>query len=472
MERCFSELTQPDARAAVLPSNFIFTVMLNAFKPKHLLLCLSAVWAFQATNAAIVGTNVPPPPLSVERVKAEAPEASRAAWLLYLEDSARQWAADRAVIAAEREGLASWPADPESSHGAESMPLDKPAAWYGSEEALAIARNVLSYQTPAGGWGKNQPRNRPPRARGQSFVSNNNSPRATSGDFDLAKDPAWSYVGTVDNDATITEIRFLTRVANQASAADAARYRDAAHKGLKYLLRAQFPNGGWPQVWPLQGGYHDAITLNDNAVVDVAELMAHVAAGASGFDFIPTATRQQAASAVDRAIALLLAAQLRENGQPTIWAQQYDALSLSPVSARNYEPGSPCTSESAQVMIFLMSLPQPSTQVQTAVRAAAATLERIAVHGVVFDGKGSPEGRRLRDKPGAPALWARYYTPGTWKPLFGDRDKSLHDDVNELTQERRNGYSWWGNWPAATLKTYEAWSRKWPDGPKASPAAR
>jgi len=40
-----------------------------------------------------------------------------------------------------------------------------------------------------------------------------------------------------------------------------------------YLLAAQFPNGGWPQVWPLEGGYHDAITYNDNAVIESPETL-------------------------------------------------------------------------------------------------------------------------------------------------------------------------------------------------------
>jgi PelA/Pel-15E family pectate lyase len=39
---------------------------------------------------------------------------------------------------------------------------------------------------------------------------------------------------------------------------------------VRYLLAAQFPNGGWPQVWPLEGGYHDAVTFNDNAVSEAA----------------------------------------------------------------------------------------------------------------------------------------------------------------------------------------------------------
>ncbi len=38
-------------------------------------------------------------------------------------------------------------------------------------------------------------------------------------------------------------------------------------------------------------------------------------------------------------------------------------------------------------------------------------------------------------------LWPRYDQIGTDKPIFGDRDKTIRDDVNEISRERRNGYS-------------------------------
>ncbi|MBC7644959.1 MAG: signal peptidase I, partial [Thermoleophilia bacterium] len=42
-------------------------------------------------------------------------------------------------------------------------------------------------------------------------------------------------------------------------------------------LPAEFPPGGWPQVYPLEGGYHDAITYNDNALANVTDLLEDVA---------------------------------------------------------------------------------------------------------------------------------------------------------------------------------------------------
>jgi PelA/Pel-15E family pectate lyase len=44
-------------------------------------------------------------------------------------------------------------------------------------------------------------------------------------------------------------------------------------------------------------------------------------------------------------------------------------------------------------------------------------------------------------------------------PTFGDRDKTIHNDVNELSLERRNGYQWFGTGPQKALDAYAVWSK-------------
>lgn len=427
-----------------------------------LALALASSVLVSSALAAQIGVIPPAEPLTAERVAA-LPAADRAAWAGYLARSDAARAADRAALAAERKGLSTWPTPPASrGDGAASMPLDKPADWYGSEAALLIARNVLSFQTPAGGWGKNQPRDAAPRQPGQSFVADNSPKKPPpADDFDLPHDAQWSYVGTIDNDATITEIRFLAKVAAALPGGAGNAYRQGAERGVRYLLAAQFPNGGWPQVWPLQGGYHDAITMNDNAVTDVAELMGAVARGEAGFGVLPAALKAEAAAAEKRAVQLLLATQIRIDGKPTLWAQQHDALTLAPASARNYEPPALSSSESAHALGYLMSLPQPSPAVVDAVRSGIAMLRTLAVRDRAWVKVDAAQGRFLVVQPGAGPLWARFYDVKTLKPVFGDRDKSLHDDVNEISLERRNGYNWWGTAPVKALAAYDAWAAKW-----------
>jgi len=269
-------------------------------------------------------------------------------------------------------------------------------------------------------------------------------------------------------------------------------WRASALKGYEYLLRSQYPNGGWPQVWPLEGGYHDAITYNDDAVTESAETLTGVANGVRvtsepdpdevtgtrrlGFEvpkesvedytFVPAAMRARAKVAVAKALEIILKTQLRvpaPDGKGTVltvWAQQNDPLTLEPVSARNYEMPALSSGESASVLEYLMSIDHPSPAVITAINAAAAWFEAHKVMGYAWTGgRGDPAGRVFKAVPGAGPLWSRYYSLTTGKPIFGDRDKTIHDDVMELSLERRNGYSWWGTGPAKALKQYAEWKK-------------
>ncbi|ESQ78311.1 pectate lyase [Asticcacaulis sp. YBE204] len=405
------------------------------------------------TFAAQIGVNTPFPELSVERINT-LPVAQRQAWLDYLNRSKAAIAADQAALKAEREGMTTIPDGPKGGNGEATMPLDKPAEWYGSAEAKAVADNIVSFQTPAGGWGKNQPHNGPVRLKGQHYVANNMPPNQKPDDFDAPHLPGWGYVGTIDNDATITETRFLLKV---FAATKVEAYRASALRGLQYLLNAQFPNGGWPQVWPLTGGYHDGMTLNDNAMSSVMQLMGDAGRGEGDFAAVPAELRTKTAAAETRAIQVLLDAQVIIDGKRTLWAQQYDPLTLTPTSARNYEPPALSSSESASVLTYLMKLNAPSKAIVAAVHAGAAMLEKLKIEGMVFSKTPDGQDRLLTPKDGAGPLWSRYYDMKTLKPIFGNRSKTLHDTINDVEPERRRGYSWFNNSAASALSKYAKW---------------
>jgi PelA/Pel-15E family pectate lyase len=400
-----------------------------------------------ASHAAVIGVQTPAEPLTEARLAGLA-AAQQAQWQAYLARSARLKAADAASLESER-GDGPVPADPpENKTGSDGMPLDREPAWYGSPEARQVADVIVSFQTPAGGWGKNVRRSGAPRQRGQSYVIGTR------------------YVGTIDNGATATELRFLARVQARLPGAAGQVYRDAFEKGVRYLLGSQYPNGGFPQVYPLQGGYSDAITFNDDALVHALELLSTVAARQGDYDFVPEALAAQAGAASERAVRMLLAAQVVAGGVRTGWGQQHDALTLAPAGARNYEPASLASHESGSVLLFLMRLPQPSAEVVAAVHAGAAWLRRAALHDVVWTHK-SPEGRHLEPKPGAAPIWARYYDMASMKPIFGERDHAIHDDIMDLAPGRRNGYGWFVGGPSRALAAYETWSRAHPAQPAA-----
>jgi PelA/Pel-15E family pectate lyase len=432
-----------------------------------LFLALLTMALLPTLPATVVGTSAAALSLTPERVAA-LPEAQRNAWKAYLERSARQMQADRAFLRAELQAAGLKEPTP-APHGnsARSVPLDRPGEWYGGTEARRIAEIVVSFQTPAGGWSKNLDLAAHERKPGESFAPDNLSRYLGPDDFDTPRDASWNYVGTLDNDATTTELRFLARVAAAAGAKEGAPFRASFERGVAYLLAAQFPNGGWPQVWPLEGGYHDAITFNDGAVIHALELLEEFATGRNEFAGVPESLRQTAGLAVARGVAAIGATQIVENGRRAVWGQQHDALTLAPVAGRNYEPAAPCSSESAEVMIFLMALPKPDAAAVAAVHGAAAWFERTAIHDASYER--GPNGRRLMPRPGAPRLWARFYAMGTGQPVFGDRDKSIHDTVEELSMERQQGYSWYNSGPQGALARYASWSAEHPAAPSAEP---
>ncbi len=415
-------------------------------------LCQTAIFT---CFGAVIGTNVPATPLTAERV------AALPAWKTYFENSQRQRHADQDFIRAELKahGLKQSTA-PHATHSAKGVALNNAASWYGGKEARHIADVVVSFQTPAGGWSKNTDFAKNPRAPGEMFGAENGSLFLGTNDFDAPADAHWSYVGTFDNDATTTELHFLAKVI-AATGTNNAAWRAAFLRGLDYVFAAQYPNGGWPQVWPLQGGYHDAVTLNDDAMLHIIEFVRDVASGADEFSFVSPELRAKASASYQRGMDCLLAAQIVANGKLTAWGQQFDALTLQPASARNYEMPSLTSSESATIVLFLMQLPEPTAKEIAAVHAACAWFDKTKIEGKAFRVVGS-ESRKLVSAPGAGPIWARYYEIGTDRPIFGDRDKTIHDDVNEISLERRKGYGWYRDTPKRVLEHYRKWAKLHP----------
>jgi PelA/Pel-15E family pectate lyase len=408
--------------------------------------------------SSVIGVSKPAESITAARI-ATLPQRDRPVWMAYLNRSQRQMQIDRAALAAERTAGAPEPPMPKEGFSARTMPLDRDVTWYGTADALRIADTIVSFQTPAGGWSKNLDMSAGPRARGQSYTPDNLSKHPSEDDFDTPKDPHWNYVGTLDNDATNTELHFLARVSGATSATVGKPYRTSFLRGIRYLLDAQFPNGGWPQVWPLEGGYHDAITYNDNAVTESAALLSAVAEGNGDYAFVPPVLRLKARLAAAHAVACILATQVVVKGKLTVWAQQQDALTLAPVAGRNYEPAALSSGESADILIYLMQLPHPSSAVVATINAGAAWLKAAAITGQEWvGGRGTAGGRHLEAKSGAGPIWARYYSITTGQPVFGDRDKTIHDDVSELSLERRNGYAWYSGGAQQALDAYSVWS--------------
>jgi PelA/Pel-15E family pectate lyase len=338
----------------------------------------------------------------------------------------RPWVAASAVLV-----LASTAAPPamaaDASVAWNAAILNHAADWYATPDARRIADNVLSHQSAEGGWPKNTPLGDPARPDADPSLAN-----------------------TFDNQATTLPLAFLARM---TTATGEPAYAAAFQRGLDYTLAAQYPNGGWPQYYPLRGGYHDHITFNDDAMVRVLTLLQEVVAGHEPYGFVDAARRARAAGALSRGVDVILKSQVRQDGRLTVWCAQHDADTLAPAWARKFEPPSLSGSESVGIVRFLMSL-KPSPEVAAAIDAAIAWFQRAAIHDTRLETYTNAEGqpdRRLTPAPGAAPLWARFYDLQTNAPIYMGRDSIAHADLADIERERRMGYTYVGAWPSALL---------------------
>ena len=400
-------------------------------------------------TSAVSALDVPRPwpadpflPVTAGRIAA-LPAAEQPAWRAYWEKSAaglRRLPPHELVDRSPNTPLLHAPLGASYSVG---LRLDASYTWYANEPARLIADRVVTWQSPIGGWSKdgNYTRDRLPA---------DNHPDAWSG-------------GTFDNDATISELRYLARVISYDNTVPPVRlnvWKDSFLRGLDYVFAAQYPNGGYPQIYPLAGGYHDAITLNDDGYIHILQLLRDVGNREPEYAFVPEETAARARRSFQLGLDCILAMQLKSPaGRRTVWCQQYDALTLQPCSARNFEPASECSRESAGVVRFLMSRPAPSPEIVAAVEGAMQWFSDRVIHGKYWD-RNAPAGTDLEDRPGAPDLWARFYEFNTGKPIFGDRDRRIYYSVAQISFERRKGYTWFCPEPAELVPYYFYWQHK------------
>lgn len=415
--------------------------------------------------AGYLRENVPAEPLTEARIARES-APRREAYRAYLETSMRAREADRAALRAERAGLATIPSSREpDSRGLDTLRLDRPSSSYADDASLATARVVLSYQIPSGGWGKDMRRDGVVRQRGESWL-------ADAIDPDSPRDADWHFVGTVDNGASTAELRFLAKV-QRVQPRDRVKVRAGIVRGIDWLLSAQYPDGGWPQVYPLAGGYADAVTLNDDAMLSAVRLLHDIGRDHDGdFAFVDVARRGRAAAAARRGIAWWLAHQVVIDGRRTLWAQQHDALTGAPTPARAFEMPALATQESAGVLRFLMTLPDPDDDVRAAIRGGVDFLRATRITGWRWT-----DGRLVADPDGE--LWARFYAPDHFEPdaatvearaqaLFGDRPAPhdsrsyglVFDRVTSVSEERRRGYRQYDARGEDVLATWPQWDAR------------
>ena len=227
-------------------------------------------------------------------------------------------------------------------------------AFFKSEESVRIGDQLLLWQRATGGWPKNA-----------DMVS----PMSDELKSKVAADKNRQDDSTTDNDATTLQMTYLARL---YKATGQQRFRKAFQAGLEYLLSGQYDNGGWPQFWPGMHGYQSHITYNDDAMVNTMILLRDVALGKSPFDsdLCDDSLKERLIESFNKGVECILATQIVVDGQPTVWCQQHDRVSLQPSKARSYELPSYCSQESAAIVKLLMEIPKPDERIVKAVDGA------------------------------------------------------------------------------------------------------
>lgn len=335
-----------------------------------------------------------------------------------------------------------------------------PDHWYATPEAEMVADSVLAYQFPSGGWAKNQNWHWPEigmKAYERASVRQQIQSKSGIG-------------STFDNNATIQELQFLAKM---YKATGKKIYRKAFMKGFEYMLDAQYDNGGWPQYYPLKiredGSYDYSvhITFNDDVMTNVMRMMRDIAAGNKApYDALKLrkTDMERAQDAFEKAVDCVLGCQIKRNGKPTVWCQQHHFETLEPVGARIYEfPSFTGCGEIPKVLELLMEIEKPSDELKTAIESAVEWLRNHAIYGYrheTYINEWGVSDRRLVPDKNAKPLWARYYDLETEKPYFADRDGRRYDNYEDISHERRNGYSWINNNTQKVLDKYPEWYTK------------
>jgi hypothetical protein len=153
----------------------------------------------------------------------------------------------------------------------------------------------------------------------------------------------YHYYGnaTFDDDTTTGATRFLLRLYDVTLD---PKYRPPLLQALDFVLRAQYPNGGWPQRYPLSyefphGGHADYTsfhTFNDDVISNNIYLL---------LEAYEEQGREEYLKAARRGMDFFLVSQLP--APQAGWAQQYD-MDMKPAYARSYEPAAVCTHQTVQ----------------------------------------------------------------------------------------------------------------------------
>lgn len=319
---------------------------------------------------------------------------------------------------------------------------------YPATQIESIADNILLYQKTNGGWPKNYDM--------QAILAADQKDSLLKAKHELTTN--------FDNGSTYAQVAYLAKAYTLTKK---EAYKTAVVNGFNFIMAAQYPNGGWPQYFPLQKNYSRYITYNDDGYVGIMKVLKAVVDNTEHYRFLDGATREKVTSSFNKGIECILKTQIIDAGKPTAWCQQHNEITLQPEWARKFEPAAISNGESVGIVLLLMSIRTPSTEIKNAVENAVTWFKESKIPDTKVVMVDAPEmttpytvskhDRVVVRSPGAPPIWTRYYELKTHRPLFCNRDSKLVYSLAEVDRERRDGYAWYTYEPQKVLDRYEKW---------------
>ncbi|KAA6321688.1 hypothetical protein EZS27_028690 [termite gut metagenome] len=350
----------------------------------------------------------------------------------YLPDFSRQWGeleAYRTMVWVQA------PSTPEVGH----LLLDAYHATgdeYYYESAKKVADALIWGQLPCGGW---------------NYMFDFSGEGSLKQWYATIGRQAWRleefqhYYGnaTFDDSGTIQAGKFLLRLYVEKND---PIYKPALEKVIRFVLESQYPNGGWPQRYPLmydhvfQGkrDYSSFITLNDDVSMTNIEFLVQCYQ-AMGL--------QNIKEPITRAMNLMIALQ---QGVPYAgWSDQYTPEDLKPAHARSYEPraiGTGVTIETIYLMFTYYKL-TGETKFIAGIPAALDFLESMQLP----DSEKAKYGKKSRNPDDV--LLPRFINPDTGIPLYIHRKGSNVDNgYYYIDQDISNTLAHYGSGVYTNLK--------------------
>ncbi len=324
---------------------------------------------------------------------------------------------------------------------------------YKNTQLKEIGDNILLYQKDNGGWPKNYdifailtPEQKDSLIKAKSILNT-----------------------TYDNGTTYTHVAALSQI---YTVTKDEKYKEAALKGIDFILASQYKsNGGWPQYYPLEENYSRHITYNDGAMEGIMQVLKDILDGKKQYTYVDKDHLEKIKKAFNKGLDCIIKTQIKDNGKLTAWCQQHDEVTLQPAWARKFEPPSICNLESADLVLFLMSINKPDKNIVNAIQYAVQWFDESKILNTRVKIVPAPpmqttyrlskSDRVVVNDPAAPPIWTRYYELKTHRPLFCNRDSKVVYSLAEVDRERRDGYGWYTYAPQKVLNQYPAWQKKY-----------